>query len=152
MRVFLMKRKSLGIEWWIRPFSAVSNASLTGLFSWYYHVFPPSYYYNIRYYYIQQYMRILDVIIAVPSWPLGLVSFATVRRRWCLQGCGGASWWAASMVEHDGVSGAGLRGSGEISVGLADAGAVASVGATLPSWRALGEAFLSCPCAYRGKP
>jgi hypothetical protein len=37
------------------------------------------------------------------------------------------------MVEHDGVSGVGLRRSGEIFVGLADAGAVASVDATLLS-------------------
>jgi hypothetical protein len=46
--------------------------------------------------------------------PVGPVSFVTVRRRWCLQGRGGMWWWAASMVEHDGAFGAGLRGSEEI--------------------------------------
>jgi hypothetical protein len=37
-------------------------------------------------------------------------------------------------VEQDGASGAGLRGSGEIHVGLADVDVVTSVGATLPSF------------------
>jgi hypothetical protein len=72
-----------------------------------------------------------------PLDPLGLVSIATVRQRWCLQSCGGVWRWAASMMVHDGASRAGLRVSGEIPTGLADANTVVapvvSAGATLPS-------------------
>jgi hypothetical protein len=84
--------------------------------------------------------------------PAGFGSLLAVRRRWCPYGRGGASCWAVCLVEHDGASGAGLRGSGEISVGLADTDAVTPLGAIFPSRRALGETFLPCPCAYRGKP
>jgi hypothetical protein len=47
------------------------------------------------------------------------------------------SWWrmlvAVSLVEHIGASGARVRGSGEISVGLANTDTVMLVGATFPS-------------------
>jgi hypothetical protein len=56
------------------------------------------------------------------------------------------------MVEHNVVSGAGLRGSGEISIGLADAGAVAYVGATyLPEGRWVKPSYLA-PVRTGGNP
>lgn len=64
----------------------------------------------------------------------GLASFATVKRRWELHNRGGACWWAACLVAHDGSSGVvGGWWSGEIRVGLSGTDAVTSVGAAVPS-------------------
>jgi hypothetical protein len=64
-----------------------------------------------------------------------------------VRGGGWQVWW--STMEHPGQ---GCEGREKSMSVLADADKVTSVGATLPSRRALGEALLPCPCMYGGNP
>jgi hypothetical protein len=59
---------------------------------------------------------------------------------------GRPTWW--STMERPGRG----REVGGSAYRLADTDMVTPAGATLPSQRALGEAILPGPCAYRGNP